>query len=317
MEKENYFHLYEHQDKENEIKFQIKSDTTYYLCLCFNNNQLLIKIKEESGDIFSSQIIEKSKKLLSPKLISLSFGIFNKKTEVFSGFIGPIMILTNPKQSKNIDDFISSILNLESKYVNYIPICLNLDMIEVDDIIFKTKNISNIKYKIDKIECLLYLVPKNFIFFNQTSSAVNPLPIDENFCTIQKNYNIQNFNVSLIQNENGIHEFIKDNGLDYICLLYEYIYQFSENFFNSGIISEEIIEKEINNYLNYIYNIFKYSLLIIEKIYHEIRIENFIKSLKQIYMNLFSCIHIISKHSKIMDEIIGLIFKIMDFYFIN
>ena len=317
VEKGNFFHLYElHQNKENEIKFQIKSNRTYYLCLCFNNDQLLIKIKEESGDIFSSQIIEKSKKLLSPKLISLSFGIFNKKTEVFSGFIGPIMILTNPKQSKNIDDFISSILNLESKYINYIPICLNLDMIEADDIIFKTKYISHIKYKIDKNECLLYLVPKNFIFFNQTSSAVNPLPIDENFCTIQKNYNIQNFNVSLIKNKNGIHEFIKDNGLDYICLLFEYIYQFSENFFNSGIISDEIIEKEVNNYLNYITNIFKDSLFIIEKIYHEIRIENFIKSLKQIYMNLFSCIHIISKHSKIMDEIIGHIFKIMDFYHI-
>ena len=316
-EKENFFYLYEsHQDQDNEIKFQIKSNTTYYLCLCFNNEELLIKIKEEKGELFSSKSIKKNKKLLSIKPISLLFGTYNKKTEVFSGLMGPIMILANPKQSENITDFISSILNLESKYINYIPICSKLEYIESDDIIFKVKNTSKIKYQTDKIECLLYLVPKNFIFFNNTANANNPLPLDENFCTIQKDYNIKNFNVSLIKNENGIREFVKDNGLDYICLLYEYIYQFSENFFNSRIFPEETIKKEKNNYLKYITNIFKDTLFIIKNIYHEINIEYFIKSLKQIYMNLFSCLNIITKYSSIMDEILGDIFNIMDIYHI-
>ena len=68
-----------------------------------------------------------------------------------------------------------------------------------EDLIFHTKKIDNIKYKIDKEECLLYMIPQNFLFFNNQSGIINRLPSDDNFCNIQGNYNIQNINVTLFK----------------------------------------------------------------------------------------------------------------------
>ena len=314
-DKESVFYLWEyHQKKDTKLDYKINSNTTYYLCVCFNDDQLLIKIYEQNKEIFSSPGIKKNSKLFSISSLSITFGYYRKKAEVFSGFIGPIMIISNPKQSKMINDFISSVLLLGRKYIYYIPICLGLDFIEGDDIIFNTQNIRNINYKLDKVECLLYLIPKNLIFFNEKTSVEKRLPIIDNFCSIQENYIIQNFNVSLVKYEKGIYEFIKDNGLDYICLLYEYIYQFSEHFFNSGIYKENDIKKEINHYLKYIIIIFKETLNIIKEVYNEIKIENFFKNLKQIYMNFFSCLQIITKHSNIIKDLINPIFDIMNYY---
>ena len=314
-EKESVFYLWEyHQKKDTKLDYKINSNTTYYLCVCFNDDQLLIKIYEQNNEIFSSPAIKKNSKLFSISSLSITFGYYRKKAEVFSGFIGPIMIISNPKQSKMINEFISSVLLLGRKYIYYIPICLGLDFIEGDDIIFNMQNIRNINYKLDKVECLLYLIPKNLIFFNEKSSVEKRLPIYDNFCSTQENYIIQNFNVSLVKYEKGIYEFIKDNGLDYICLLYEYIYQFSEHFFNSGIYKENDIKKEIHHYLKYIIIIFKETLNIIKEVYNEIKIENFFKNLKQIYMNFFSCLQIITNHSNIINDLINPIFDIMNYY---
>ena len=312
--KNNIFYLCEyHEDQENNLNFEIKSNTTYYLCICFNIDQLLIKIREKKGTISSYPKIKKSNKLLSIKSISLSFGFFKKRIEVFSGYIGPIMILSNPKKSDYLNDFIDSVLNLENNYKDYITFCRNIEFIKEEDLIFHTKKIDNIKYKIDKEECLLYMIPQNFLFFNNQSGIINRLPSDDNFCNIQGNYNIQNINVTLFKYRKDIYEFINDNGLDYISLLYEYLYQFSEYYFNS-FIPEEEIKKNKNTFLKYITVIFKDSLFIIEKIYHEIKVEEFIKSLKQIYMNLFSCLQIITKYSDIIDELIASFFNIIDYY---
>jgi hypothetical protein len=66
--------------------------------------------------------------------------------------------------------------------------------------------------------------------------------------------------------------------------------------------------------MKYIIIIFKETLKIIEKIYNEIKIENFFKNLKQIYMNLFSCLQIITNHSNIINDLINPIFDIMNYY---
>ena len=116
--------------------------------------------------------------------------------------------------------------------MNYIRFCKYLDYIEEEELIFQTKNVYKIEHKIDMEECLLYLSPKNFRFFVWQPGVANKLPIDDDYCHIQDNYTIQNFNVPSITYEKVINEFINSNGLDYICLLYEYIYQFSENFYN-------------------------------------------------------------------------------------
>ena len=185
----NFFNLCEyHENKEKKFDYIIKSNTTYYLCVCFNDAQLIIKLRNQNKDTFSEQPINKKKKLLSISSILVSFGYYKKKSEVFSGYIGPIMILSNPKESKCIDEFTTSVLNLGKNYINYIPICLNLDFIEGDGIIFITEDIGNIDYKIDKVECLLYLLPKNFTFFNLQSGVGKRLSADINICPVQENY---------------------------------------------------------------------------------------------------------------------------------
>ena len=316
-EKDDFFYLWEKQgDNGNKLSYKIQFNTTYYLCVCFNDNQLLIKIYNEKENNIQSLSFEKYRKLLSKKItsISFSFGFYKKKEEVFSGYIGPIMILSNPKQSKVIEDFITSVLKLGKNYIKYIPLCLNLDFIEEDELIFQNKKKSELKYKLDNIECLLYLIPQNFISFNEQSGVVNKLPIDDNYCSIQENYNIQIFKVSIAKYENGFQEFIKDNGLDYICLLYEYIYQLSANLFNIEIKTEDN-KKFLNTFLKYIIIIFKETMSILEKIYNEVQIENFFKSLKQIYMKFFSCLNLISEHSKIIDVLINPIFAIIEHYY--
>ena len=310
------FYLYEfHENQDNKLDYKIKSNITYYICVCFNNEQLLIKIYEKNKEIFSSPIIKKNPKLLIIKSISLTIGYYKKNSEVFSGFFGPVMILPNPKNTKFINDFISSVLKLDKQYMNYIRFCKYLDYIEEEELIFQTKNVYKIEHKIDMEECLLYLSPKNFRFFVWQPGVANKLPIDDDYCHIQDNYTIQNFNVPSITYEKVINEFINSNGLDYICLLYEYIYQFSENFYNTLEPEDEIKKNQIF-FLKYITNVFKDTLFIIGKIYQEVKIENFTKNLKQIYMNLFSCLFIITKHSNIIDELMNSFYVIIDNYYL-
>ena len=178
------------------------------------------------------------------------------------------MCISNPKQIKNLEDFISSVLKLGKKYKNFLIYSQNMEYIEENDLIFHSTYIQKNEYKLDKQECLLYLVPQNFIFFNEQPSVVNRLPLDENFCTIQSKYNIRNFNVTLIKYENEIYEFINDNGLDYICLLYEYIYQFAENYYNFTNTKEDF-EKNQGSYLKYITIIIKDTLFIVKNTFIE------------------------------------------------
>ena len=293
------------------LDYKIKANITYFISICFNSDQLLIKIYDPNNEIYSSPNITKSNKLLNINSITLSFGFYKRRVNVFSGYIGPIIILRNPKQ---LNDFITSVLKMKDKYKYYIDICKNWEFIEEDDLIFQNEEKYDINYKIDKVDCLLYIIPKNYRFFNEKSSIVNRLLFEDSICTIQDNYYINCFNVSIVKYENEIKEFIKDNGLDYICLLYEYIYQFSENYFNTNIYKERDFEKNKNLFIKYIFLIFKKTLFIIGKIYYIVKIENFTRNLKQIYMNLFSCLNILSEHCNIIDGLINYFFEIINYY---
>ena len=75
-------------------------------------------------------------------------------------------------------------------------------------------------YKFEKIECLLYIIPEKFRFFNCKSSVVNHFTNIDSICKLQRDYNVYNLNTTLIRHEQGIINFIMDNGLYYICLLF-------------------------------------------------------------------------------------------------
>ena len=118
--KEEEYYLYLSQEgKEKQIENipNIKSRTTYYISLCFNVKTLIIKFCN-TKDIIISTEIQKSNKVLDTQSLSLSFGFYKKKVNVFSGYFGSIIMIKNPKNAR--DAFLISILKLESNYNNII-----------------------------------------------------------------------------------------------------------------------------------------------------------------------------------------------------
>ena len=222
----------------------------------------------------------------------------------------------NPKNNKEYNKFISSVLKLENNYKNFIFLNPNSHFLFEEDIFFKKIKNNDLDYNLDKIDCLLYLVPDIFQYFNYNSSVVNYFPNIDSICKYQKNYNIYNLNVTLIKHEQGIINFIMNNGLNYICLLYEYIYQLSENYNLEEFQDNTNCEQDLNIIMKIIYSIFKKTLFILDKSYNDINVLNMNKPLKQIYINLFYSLESISKKTYIIDEIlINYFFCIIKHYY--
>ena len=308
------FDLYIFKD-DNEKKIEnlpkIISNTTYYFNITFIVNKFYISFYNGKGEIIQFEQ-DKNKKLFDSGDYNLIFGYNKKENKSFSGYIGPIIIIKNPTNSKEVknNDLISLFLKLlQNNYPNFIFLDPNssysLDYINHFHNKHSNNNIIKQFEKINGFECYLYLTPDIIDHFNEIPDQKNTLPDIGDICPNQKNYKINNINVTLIKHEQGIINFIMDNGLNYICLLYEYIYQFMENYYenenNSFISNKDLLNKLI-------LSIFKKTLFILKIIYSEINVHNFNKSLKQIHMNLFSCIRIISKDYYIMEHIVN------DFY---
>ena len=290
---------------------KIISNTTYYFNITFNINNFYVSFYNGKGDIIQFEQ-EKNKKLFDSGDFNLIFGYNKKENKSFSGYIGPIIIIKNPsntKEVKNNDLIVLFLKYLQKNYPNFIFLEPNstYSLDYINHFHNKISNNNTIKYfeKFNEFECYLYLTPDILYYFNEIPDNKNTLADIGDICPNQKSYKINNINVTLIKYEQGIINFIMDNGLNYICLLYEYIYQLMENYYkneyNSFINNKDLLNKLI-------VSIFKKTLFILKIIYSEINVHNFNKSLKQIYMNLFSCIKIISKDYFIMEHIIN------DFY---
>ena len=320
INKENKFEEYdlyisiEGKEKKLEGIPKIKPNTTYYFSLCFNISKLLINFCEKKEDIYSTEI-DKKDKLLAINSISLAFGFYKKRVFVFSGYIGPIIMIRNPKNSKDLNNFISSVLKLESNYRNYIYLNKNTNYISEKEISFKKNNIYELDYKLEKLDFIIYLIPDLFRFFSDKSRVVNHLPNIDCICKYQKSFNIYNLNVTLIKHEQGIIDFIMDNGLNYICLIYEYIYQFYQYYLRDEVKENKDYQNDKEIFRKMIFSIIKKTLFIIENSYKEISQIIFNKPLKQIYMNLFLIIKLIRKDSYyIVHDLIDYFFNIIKYY---
>ena len=295
----------------NEIKVdtnkKILSNTNYYFNITFNVDKVYIIFYNGKGEIIQFEL-EKIKKIFDSNAYNLIFGFNKKELSAFSGYIGPIIMIKNPSNTKEIklNEFISFILKLQKDYQYFLFLEPNssysleyMNYFHINNLIYKIK--SKLE-KINSFECFLYLTPDLIKYFNEENGEKNNLPDIGIICPNQQNYGINNLNVTLVKYEQGIINFIMDNGLNYICLLYEYIYQFmqnySENDNNAFIEDKDFIFKLITS-------IFKKTLYMIKLFYSEIKIQNFNKSLKQIYMNLFSCVKIISQKYIIIDSLIN------------
>ena len=293
---------------------KIKSNTTYYFSICFNLNKLLINFCSNKEEIFSKEI-NKNNKLFALYSITLSFGFNKKRVNVFSGYFGPIIMLRNPKNSKELNDFILTILKLENNYKNFIFLNQGPNFSFEEGYFIKNNFINELEHKFEKIDCLLYLIPETFRYFSAKSGVINHLPNIDSLCKIQRDYMIYNLNITLINHEKGIIDFVMDNGLNYICLFYEYIYQFAENYKKEQLLENSpfLIEKDI--LIKMVSSIYKNTLFILGKSYNEINIINLNSSLKQVYMNLFYSIKSISQISIIIDDLIDYFFTIIKYYY--
>ena len=118
----------------------------------------------------------------------------------------------------------------------------------------------------------------------------------------------------MIKHEQGIINFLMDNGLNYICLLYEYIYQFAENYTREGIQENNEIDEYKDIIKKMIISIIRKTLFILEKNHNEINLIYFKKPLKQTYMNLFTIINKIIPKFFIVEDLIDHIFCIIKNY---
>ena len=100
---EEYNLCLSYNDKEKKIDNvqKIKSNTIYYFSICFNDAKLLITFCNKKEQIISYSL-DKNKKLLETASPFFLFGSLPKNKEIFSGYFGPIIIVKNPKDSKDI-----------------------------------------------------------------------------------------------------------------------------------------------------------------------------------------------------------------------
>ena len=301
----------------NELPF-IENNKTYYIALYFEEKNISIY----SNKTKNPQII-KIKNFSNNKENIIQIGYDEISQEYFKGLLGPIILIKNNEVQKKIAQIIYKILNLKEKYPFFIySLCkdsiykldymdnfkyyYNYDKEQLDLQHFNLFN--NINELKEKFECLLYLTPSVIEYYSDMKESPFDkyyLPIVPNICEIQKYYNISALNISLIKYDNIPIDFLMNNGLYFICLQYEYLYQLVINLIRNNTINENkndfVIKNEIKEIIN---NILYNTIKILIKYCNYII--NFYGVFKMIFFNLFICIKYLNKYNKniIFDSVI-------------
>ena len=259
----------------------------------------------------------------------IQIGYDGKSQEYFIGKIGPIIILKYKNQDeKMINKFISKLFKLDDKYLDllytlsektiYNYDCINfLNCYEKSDIKKNPLKLINNEKKND-LECILYLNPfiiECYSYIPEQSFDKGSLPSVPDICEKQLYFLFSELNISLIKDDNFVINLLLNNGLYYICLQYEYIYQLLnyllKNNEKKGI--KFLTKNEINGKLN---NIFIKSFKYLSK--YDINITNFIKQFKMVFLNIFTCIKYFNEiNANIINDLVlqnlgNLIFEIID-----
>ena len=321
--------LYISLDKKNDICLNkienIVPNTNYYLALNFNNKKL-------NTNVFSSNNIkentyEQEIEISNHKksIINLKIGHNNEK-EYFKGFIGSFIIIQNLSLKNNSDKkFINNILKLKDFY-KYFPY-FSCPTISYDfSQIFCFENISNeklfnqikneIEKDVNKFECILYITPEllnlSYSLYDKHFPFVY-LPEIPDICQVQKDYLIHDINISLTNFFSTNIEFLKNNGFDYFCLIYEYFYQFA----NLYILNKNDLNFDFIKLKKLFDNIINETILILQN-YNKCKyILCFNSSLKKLFKNLYECLNSLNNICNILTEDITnlyeLIFKYKEF----
>ena len=263
----------------------------------------IISLKEKLSIYCDNKLIKniKNKTKIDKKEDNIiQIGYDGSSQDYFIGKIGPLIILKYKQDEKMINKFISKLFKLDDKYLDllytlsektiYKYDCINfLNCYEKSDIKKNPLKLINNEKKND-LECILYLNP--FIiecnsYIPEQSFDKGNLPSVPYICENQLCFAISELNISLIKDENFAINLLLNNGLYYICLQYEYIYQLLtyllKNNEKKGI--KFLIKNEINEKIN---NIFIQSFKYLSK--YDKDITNFLKQFKMVFLNIFTCI---------------------------
>ena len=263
----------------------------------------IINLKEKLSIYCDNKLIKniKNKTKIDKKgdnIIQIGYDVTSR--DYFIGKIGSLIILKYKQDEKMINKFISKLFKLDDKYLDllytlsektiYKYDCINFsNCYENSDIKKNPLKLINNEKKND-LECILYLNP--FIiecnsYIPEQSFDKGNLPSVPYICENQLCFAISELNISLIKDENFAINLLLSNGLYYICLQYEYIYQLLtyllKNNEKKGI--KFLIKNEINEKIN---NIFIQSFKYLSK--YDKDITNFLKQFKMVFLNIFTCI---------------------------
>ena len=343
----------EKTNNKKEEKIIIKKNVNYYCCIYFENENVNIYIYYDSFSQTKAKkkVIKLKLNNISQKTVILSFGcdflLYNKdikekdgKNYFFSGYIGPVIIIkdliSKISRRANIEGVIEKILLLKEGYKDLLFIrnrdksinnseainTFNEDMVDYsfinEEFKRKEKSINSLlKKHFDSLECLLYLIPNCFSYFdsNKEISKKNYIPLVSNFCNKHINYKIKKLNITLSNHFLSINNFINDNGFNYFCLQFEYFNQLIQYY----LVNKEINKKNFNDIfmnnnnilLNDIISCIKMTLLILGNRGNEI---NLSKAYKQTFMTLFNLLKNLNKIKPIINDIIGDLISLSDIY---
>ena len=322
-----------------ETKFEINSNNTYYCSIVFKDNKVVIYLYYEKYSVHTLQIEKNIESIKKDDTFIFVFG--NDNLNSFNkGKIGPIIMIENPKNDKNINKIIFYILSLKDKYSDYIlskykNYYFNLKEYYEQNYNSDSKNDKNeeeeekekekegenqeISKIIGKLECLLYLHPNILKYSeNKIISYIDNDSTRKCFCNIMSDYNnkkikysLIDLNISIINYENIRNLFINDNGFNYICLQLEYYNQFARYYLLKNKNNDIYTKDELDNIIKEIIISLRKNILLL--VYDSFS-KNLYDSYKKILVALYNCLLNLSKIAPIISDILNELFILKEVF---
>ena len=315
----------------------LEPNKTYLICFHLNNNFVNLYLCQLTG--LNSKIMNYNQEVkfnFKEEKLNLYIGFDNRNngnSNYFSGYIRYFHFLQLFNSNKEIDyennkNIIERILSLK-QYYKYIIYFLKNP--ESQNSIFSFDYISHFQnnketlyyfYILESItkdsqnyyKIILFLSPELFKFYqiNKNDNLKDlVIPSISGICEKQKEFSLNDFNITLVRFENSRELFLMKNGLNLFCLEFEYFYQFANYyslFYNKNeqenkILSELFFDEYKDNSIKLIKSTINNILLILSKYIIDLNITNFLHELKQIFSVLFYTIKSFTNIECIIDSI--------------
>ena len=298
--------IYQEKDeKKKKIKSldslgNIQLNINYLISIKFLNKKIGIYLMQLTGK--NQKFFEESEILeIDNDKPVLKIGHDDKNNEYLKGYIGDFIVIKNLEIKKhiNVNDIINYILDLKSLY-KFFPLFFSESSIyNFDEIISfscskEDKEFNNIKNflcdNIENFKCEIYLTTEIIgvyysLFWKNQNEENYTVPEIPNI-TLGKKYSIININVSLVKISSIYNDFLRNNGFNYLVLIYEYYYNFFKLLENDK--NEYDFYLKDSNLTNIIIKSINFTLLILRNNYTYYKyIISYNKEYKTLFRNLY------------------------------